>query len=84
MWKKKLPQLHFYVPEDVAEAVKRRAQARNQPVSRYLADIVRREVSGWPEEFAGSLGAWTDEAGEGAGTGSAAPSPQRRRSNDRG
>jgi hypothetical protein len=56
-----VPQLHFYVPEEIAEAVRRRAQARNQPVSRYLADIVRREVAGWPEEFAGTLGAWQGE-----------------------
>ncbi|MEM9386995.1 MAG: hypothetical protein AAGA68_18175 [Pseudomonadota bacterium] len=53
-----MPQLHFYVPEDIADAVRRRAQARNMPLSRYLAEIVRREVAGWPEEFAGTLGAW--------------------------
>jgi hypothetical protein len=55
-----VPQLHFYVPEDVAEAVRRGAQARNLPVSRYLAEIVRREVAGWPEEFEDVLGGWQD------------------------
>jgi hypothetical protein len=56
-----VPQLHFYVPEEVADAVRRRAQARNLPVSRYLAELVRREVAGWPEEFAGILGGWQEE-----------------------
>ena len=45
-------QLHFYVPDDVGAGVKKRAAASGVPVSRYLADLVLREVGqGWPEKF---------------------------------
>jgi len=47
-----VPQLHLYVPEDVASLVRQRARSRRKTVSSYLAEIVRREVaSGWPEGF---------------------------------
>jgi hypothetical protein len=45
-------QLHFYVTDDLADAVKRKADAAGLTVSRYLADLVQREVAGdWPEGF---------------------------------
>ena len=49
-----MPQLHFYVPEEVAKQVKRKAEQAKVPVSRYLADIVKREAGvegGWPEGY---------------------------------
>ncbi len=47
-----LPQLHFYVPDDVAEQIKARAAQARQPVSRYVADLVKRELSqGWPKDY---------------------------------
>jgi len=47
-----VPQLHLYVPDEVASLVRQRARARKMTVSGYLADLVRREVaSGWPEDF---------------------------------
>lgn len=47
-----MPQLHFYVPDDVAEMIKRRAAQANQPLSRYVAELVKREVGqGWPEGY---------------------------------
>ena len=47
-----MPQLHFYVPDDVAEMIKRRASEANQPVSRYVAELVKRDASGgWPEGY---------------------------------
>ena len=47
-----MPQLHLYVPDEVAEQVRRRAEASGQSVSRYLAEIVRRDVSrDWPVDF---------------------------------
>lgn len=47
-----MPQLHLYIPDSVADEVKRRAQAAGMSTSRYLAEIVRREVSAdWPERF---------------------------------
>jgi len=47
-----MPQLHTYVPKGLAERVAARARARGVPVSRYLADLIRRDVDlGWPEGF---------------------------------
>jgi hypothetical protein len=47
-----MPQLHFYVPDDVAEQIKARAAQARMPVSRYVADLVKRDVGqGWPEDY---------------------------------
>jgi hypothetical protein len=47
-----VPQLHLYVPEDIAERIRQRAVARGQSVSAYLADVVKREVGHeWPAAF---------------------------------
>jgi len=47
-----MPQLHTYVPKSLAGRVAARAKARGVPVSRYLADLIRRDVeAGWPDRF---------------------------------
>jgi hypothetical protein len=47
-----MPQLHLYVPEKVADHLRKRAQAQGVSVSRLLAEVVLREVgSGWPVDF---------------------------------
>jgi hypothetical protein len=47
-----MPQLHFYIPDDMARAIKEKARSNGMPVSRYVASIVRREVGGgWPSRF---------------------------------
>ena len=47
-----MPQLHTYVPKGLASRVAARAKARGVPVSRYLADLIRRDVDlGWPDGF---------------------------------
>ena len=47
-----MPQLHTYVPKSLAERVAARAKARGVPVSRYLADLIRRDVElGWPDGY---------------------------------
>ena len=47
-----MPQLHFYVPADVAKRIKARAAQAKLPISRYVADLVKREVGqGWPEDY---------------------------------
>ena len=58
-----MPQLHLYVPEEIAAEVARQAESRGLSVSRYLAEIVRREVRvGWPEGyFEGVVGGWKGE-----------------------
>ena len=53
-------QLHFYVPDDIAAAVQRRARSLGLSVSKYLAELASREVAaGWPEGYFESVvGAW--------------------------
>ena len=44
--------LDIYVPDEVGEAVKRKAEAAGMTVCRYLAGLVQREVAGgWPPGF---------------------------------
>ncbi len=58
-----MPQLHLYVSEEVAERLREQAKVRNLSVSKYLADIVRRETApAWPEGyFEKVLGGWAGE-----------------------
>ena len=58
-----MPQLHLYVPEDVAAKVREKAKARHLTVSRYLAEVIKREVGeGWPEEYFEKVcGKWEGE-----------------------
>ena len=58
-----MPQLHFYVPSDIAERIRRQAQSADMSVSSYLANLVKSEVaSEWPEGFfEGVVGTWTGE-----------------------
>ena len=47
-----VPQLHLYVPEEVAAKIRERAKKRKLSVSRYLAEVIKREVGeGWPEGY---------------------------------
>ena len=58
-----MPQLHLYLPSDVTDRVRVLARRRGLPVSRYLAELVRREVGGdWPPDyFARVVGGWQGE-----------------------
>ena len=59
-----MPQLHLYVPEEIAAKVEARARARSQSVSRFLAELVQRELSdGWPEHFFDTIiGGWKGDS----------------------
>ncbi len=47
-----MPQLHAYVTKHLADRVVARARARGVAVSRYLADLIRRDVElGWPDGY---------------------------------
>lgn len=47
-----MPQLHLYVPEELATELARRARARGLSVSRYLAELIRGEVcTSWPAGY---------------------------------
>lgn len=58
-----MPQLHLYVSEDVALSLRERAEARGLSLSKYLAELARREVSGgWPEGyFTEVAGGWVGD-----------------------
>jgi hypothetical protein len=58
-----MPQLHLYVPEEVAEAARARAKAAGKSLSAYLADLVVGEVAGeWPSDFFDEVvGGWKGE-----------------------
>jgi hypothetical protein len=58
-----MPQLHCYVPKELAAEIERRARARGTSVSGYLTEVIRREVgAGWPEGyFEKVIGGWKGE-----------------------
>jgi hypothetical protein len=55
-----MPQLHCYVAEDVAEAIRCRARARGLSVSQYLAQLAEQGAAiGWPPGyFENVIGGW--------------------------
>ncbi len=58
-----MPQLHFYVLEPVAKQIQLRASMAGVSTSRYVADLVQKEMgSGWPEDFFDTVvGSWVGE-----------------------
>lgn len=57
-----MPQLHLYVSSELSEALKRKAKAQGISVSKYLAELVKREVGlDWPEHYQELLGGWQGE-----------------------
>jgi len=49
-----MAQLHCYVPEEVAQQAQRRAEQAGLSLSRYLAELVKRDAAnstGWPEGY---------------------------------
>jgi hypothetical protein len=57
-----VPQLHLYVSDDVATALRERARERGTSLSRLLAEIVTRDARrAWPEGWLERVaGAWTE------------------------
>ena len=57
-----MAQLHFYIPDSVADKIKLKAKHAHLPVSKYLAELVKREVvDQWPENYFDSFGKWDGE-----------------------
>ena len=57
-----MAQLHFYIPDSVAESVKVKAEHAHLSVSKYLAELVKREVADqWPENYFDNFGQWEGE-----------------------
>jgi hypothetical protein len=56
-----MTQLHCYVPDNIAQQVQRRASQAGLSLSRYLAELVKRDVAtntGWPEAYFDNFGQW--------------------------
>ena len=57
-----MAQLHFYIPDSVAGSVKVKAEHAHLSVSKYLAELVKREVADqWPENYFDNFGQWEGE-----------------------
>ncbi|MCK4840415.1 MAG: hypothetical protein KAT04_00880 [Methylococcales bacterium] len=57
-----MAQLHFYIPDSMADIVKIKAEHAHLSVSKYLAELVKREVANqWPENYFDSFGNWEGE-----------------------
>jgi len=59
-----MAQLHCYVPEDIAQQAQHRAAQAGLSLSRYLAELVKRDAanaSGWPEGYFDVFGSWQGE-----------------------
>ncbi|MFO7683331.1 MAG: hypothetical protein R6X34_25125 [Chloroflexota bacterium] len=59
-----MPQLHLYVPEQVAKKIQERALASGVSTSKYIADLVQRDlkISEWPDDFFEDVvGGWQGE-----------------------
>ena len=47
-----MAQLHFYVPDDLADQIEARAAEARMPGSRYVAELVKRDIGrGWPKDY---------------------------------
>ena len=56
-----MTQLHCYVPDDIAQQVQRRASQAGLSLSRYLAELVKRDLNSyksWPEGYFDNFGLW--------------------------
>ncbi len=57
-----MAQLHFYIPDSVEDSVKIKAEHAHLSVSKYLAELVKREVANqWPENYFDNFGQWEGE-----------------------
>ena len=60
-----MSQLHFYVPDDVEKQLRQQADQAKLPLSRYLAELVKREAGqpeSWPEGYFDQVfGRWEGE-----------------------
>ena len=56
-----MAQLHCYVPEDIAREVQRKASQSGLSLSRYLAELIKRDTgvgASWPEGYFDLFGKW--------------------------
>lgn len=57
-----MPQLHCYVPDEVARKLRGKAQRANLSLSKYLAGLIGRELEDrWPDGYFDLFGGWQGE-----------------------
>lgn len=58
-----MAQLHCYVTDELAKRLKAKAEQSHQSVSKYLAELIRREVDAqWPADYFDQVfGCWEGE-----------------------
>ncbi len=59
-----MAQIHCYIPDEIASQLSKKAEKEHVSVSKYLARLVRKDISsGWPKDyFEQVFGGW--EGGE--------------------
>ena len=56
-----MAQLHCYVPDEIAQQAQRRATQSGMSLSRYLAELVKRDAGAratWPDGYFDLFGTW--------------------------
>ncbi|TXH67223.1 MAG: hypothetical protein E6Q83_18260 [Thiothrix sp.] len=57
-----MPQLHCYVPEDMAAQLQQKAERLHLSVSKYLALLIQKDIGNqWPEDYFELFGSWEGE-----------------------
>ena len=59
-----MSQLHFYVPDDLEAQIRIKAKQANLPLSKYLAELVKRETAvdnKWPVGYFELFDSWQGE-----------------------
>ena len=59
-----MSQLHFYVPDEVEAQLRIKAKQANLPLSKYLAQLAKRETGAqnqWPAGYFEQFDAWQGE-----------------------
>lgn len=59
-----MSQLHFYVPDEVETQIRVKAKQANLSLSKYLAELVKRETAAqnqWPAGYFDLFDAWQGE-----------------------
>ncbi|WGZ94411.1 MAG: hypothetical protein QJT81_00020 [Candidatus Thiothrix putei] len=57
-----MPQLHCYVPDEMALQLQRKAEQARLSVSKYLAQLIQRDVEAqWPQGYFELFGSWEGE-----------------------
>ncbi len=57
-----MAQLHFYLPDALAEKIKTKAKNAHLSVSKYMAELAKKEVEPqWPDDYFELFGSWHGE-----------------------